>query len=202
MADDEDDDRYGEPRVSDGPDVPDPLIATWPQRADVVFVDTSTVLSAHRFPLLILARWRRLHIFWSPYVVAEVARVATREQAIQSVKRGSTRTELAADLEARRHVIDEAIEHHEAAWDSPAATAMARQYVSGRVPRLADRKDQAVLTAGLAVDAHYLLSTDRPSFGHLKRFESLVCWHPDTFLTAFFRRDREAYVAVCQEMEG
>lgn len=185
-----------------GPDVPDPLAATWPQRGDVVFVDTSAVLRAYRFPLLILARWHRLHIFWSPYVAAEVARVATREQMIQSIRGGrASQAQLEYDLEARRHVIDEAIERHEAAWDSPVATAMSQQYVRGRVPRLADRKDQAVLTASLAVDARYLLSTDQPSFKHLTRFGSVVCWHPDTFLTAFFRGDRAAYVAVCQELE-
>jgi hypothetical protein len=200
--DDNEDEDYGEPAVTDGPGLPDPQITAWPQRESVVFIDTSTLVRSFRFPLQVLADRGRLHIFWSAYVAAEVARVATREQVFESLKQQrASRAELTYDLEARRHVIDEAIEGLERSWDSPAAPAMARLYVRGTVPRLADRKDQAVLTAALAVGAQFLLSADRPSFDHLKRYGPLTCWHPDTFLTAYFQSDRAAYVTVCQELE-
>ena len=61
---------------------------------------------------------------------------------------------------------------------------------------LQDEKDWPVLAGAVATGCQYLLSLDQKSFPHGQGWRNVVFWHPDTFLTAFFQADAEAYVDV------
>lgn len=54
--------------------------------------------------------------------------------------------------------------------------------------------------AALAVGASFLLSLNQSDFPHGATHRSVVFWHPDTFLTAYFQSDQDAYVYVRDEL--
>ena len=201
LADGPEDQDYEPPRLAPGsPAIPDGVPR--PLRHNRVFVDTGTIYGTDcRLPLLLLAGIGFLHVGWSPYVASEVARVSTREQALESSKRGADLATLRGDLETRRHEIDRVIEDHEQWWSSPSPDEL-RVVYEGLAPNaVSDRKDMPVLAAALASGSTFLLSTNTRDFPHGRSHAQLVFWHPDTFLTAYFETDLDAYIFVAQELE-
>lgn len=198
------DDDFPAPQLREGsPAIPSGI--RQPTRGDTVFVDTSAIIGSDdsRLPLLLLSFGRQLDVCWSPYVAAEVARVATREQAFATVSRGAeTRTQLSTELEVRRHEIDRVIADHERRWRSPEPDAL--RYViaaHGSFP-ISDASDHPVLAAALAVDAPFLVTANSRDFPHGKSYAGVTFWYPDTFLTAYFLSHPDAYIFVRQEYEA
>ena len=109
------------PKLRDGsPPVPKDI--RQPTRGDRVFIDTSTMfVDDSRLPLLLLSFGGYLDVCWSPYVAGEVARVATRAQALATLATNpqDARHQLVKDLETRRDEIDRVISDHEQRWRSP-----------------------------------------------------------------------------------
>lgn len=197
----EDDAAYPPPELAEG-SPPIPQDARLPNRGDRVFVDTSTILTEDwRRPLLLLAGTNLLEVCWSPYVAAEVARVATREQALETLSRRGTNVglHLKADLETRRHEIDRVIADHERRWRSPDAAQLAAVYQAHRALPIDDPADEPVLAAAIAVNAAYLLTANTKHFAHGSSYAGVTFWHPDAFLTAYFRSDPDAYEFVRDE---
>ncbi len=70
---------------------------------------SSTMAADHDLPLLICAREEDRQVNWSPSVASELARVSTRETAIDAVRRGYLTTQIREPLEAVRQVIDQVV---------------------------------------------------------------------------------------------
>ena len=196
-----DDDRWGghsPPRLGSGsPEVPPHRPR--PRRNDVLFVDSNVIYGSDcRLPLLLLAGAGLLEVNWSPFVAAEVARVATREQAIATAAHESTA--LRDELERRRHEIDRVIADHERYWHSPSPTDLRATYATLPPNVVRDPKDVPVLAGALATRSSFLLTANTKDFPHAQSYQYVVFWHPDTFLTAYFEDDSESYVFVCEEM--
>lgn len=201
---DEGPEQYEPPRLApDSP--PAPAGRPRPLRGDRLFVDTGVIYGTDcRLPLLLLAGTGLLEVRWSPYVAAEVARVATREQAFETVRHDppDLPRKLAADLERRRHEIDRVVSDHERLWGSPPHDVL-REVSSALPPNvISDAKDIPILAGALACGATFLLSTNERHFPHGGSYESVVFWHPDTFLTTYFETDLEAYAFVAQELDA
>lgn len=195
------DDRWGgyePPKLAPG-SPPVPPNRPRPRRNDSLFVDSNVIYGTDcRLPLLLLAGAGLLQVHWSPYVAAEVARVSTREQAFAAV---STNVRaLGEDLERRRHEIDRVIADHERYWHSPSPTDLRATYATLPPNAVPDVKDIPVLAGALATRASFLLTTNEKDMPHGRMSENVVFWHPDTFLTAYFQDDSEAYVFVRDEM--
>lgn len=191
------------PQLRDGsPAIP--LGSRQPARGDTVFVDTSVIIGGDdsRLPLLLLAFAEQLDICWSPYVAAEVARVATREQALETLQRGGGLSEIRRDLETRRDAIDRVIADHERYWRAPAPDAIRAAIREHSPLPVVDSKDHPILAAALAVEASFLLTTNSTDFPHGASHAGVTYWHPDTFLTAFFMSHPLAYEFVREEYEA
>ena len=193
---------FGRPRLADG-SPPIPRDRVGPQRNAAVFVDTGSVLAAsYRLPLMVCSQLNALEVCWSPYVVAELARVATREYVRdaltgarkQGTERGEVSTFVASAMEAVRGTLDANIEQLEQLWITPRADALAS--LSNLGWHTQDPKDVPVFRAAVAVGAGYLLSRDHAAFPHGRLVGQLEFWHPDTFLTALFQADPELYIDV------
>ncbi len=172
-----------------------------PRRGARTFVDSGTVLStSYRLPLLVCAQRHYLAVAWSPYVAAEVARVATREWVKAAIKRAADQGSdeigrtVIDSMETVRSGIDKAVSALEQSWSCPSADAL--ELATGLISPLQDEKDWPVLAGAVAAGAQYLLSLDQRSFPHGRGWRNVVFWHPDTFLTTFFQVDAEAYVDV------
>lgn len=104
-------------------------------------------------------------------------------------------------MEAVRDEVDRVIAASEAAWLAPdpasLVTARASLATIGDLPD--DLKDHPVLSGAMALSCSFLLSTDRRSFAHGRAFGPVVCWHPDTFLTEYFKADLEMYKTAVEE---
>lgn len=199
----EDNSSYPPPKLRDGsPQIPTGI--RQPARGDTVFIDTSTMFTDDsRLPLLLLSFGEYLDVCWSPYVAGELARVATREQALATLA-GSPqdlRRELTADLKARRGEIDRVVSDHEQRWRSPDAATL-RAVMSGSLNfPVRDVDDHPILAGAIAVGAAFLLTYNGRHFPYGQSYEGVTCWHPDTFLTALFLTHPEAYAFVRQEYE-
>src|SRR6266542_2926145 len=195
------DDRWGgysPPRLTNG-SPPVPTGRPLPSRGDGVFVDSNVVYGTDcRLPLLLLAGADLLRVTWSPYVAAEIARVATREQALSVV--GGDMRALGDELERRRHEIDRVIGDHEQYWHSPGPADLAATYATLPASVIPDPNDIPILAGALAAHASFLLTTNKSDFPHGNAYRSVVFWHPDTVLTAYFENHPEAYVFVRDEM--
>jgi predicted nucleic acid-binding protein len=177
-----------------------------------VFVDTSAVLpTSDRLPLLICAQEDALDVYWSPFIAAEVARVATRRhveatlrQLREQLRVGETSGDVVRPvldaMENVRVAIDHVIAVHQRWWSSPDPHAVARLEADLAHEQLPDDNDRPVLACALAADCDVLLSRDREMFQHGHRFGRSVCWHPDTFLTALFQGDRQLYDLVRMQL--
>ena len=101
----DDDSSYPPPKLRDGsPQIPTGV--RQPAKGDTVFVDTSAMfVDDSRLPLLLLSFGGYLDVCWSPYVDGEVARVATREQAVATLTRAPQNLprQLTADLGEQPH---------------------------------------------------------------------------------------------------
>lgn len=97
-------------------------------------------------------------------------------------------------MDTIRERIDFAISALERSWYCPSADVL--QDVMNQASPLQDEKDWPVLAGAVAAGCQYLLSLDQKSFPHGQGWRNVVFWHPDTFLTAFFQADAEAYVDV------
>lgn len=110
---------------------------------------------------------------WSPYVAAELARVATREYATDALARDGRRHPVDVAQEAManvRPVIDSAVQAFERRWRSPSPGDHAA--IIERLPRDAvDPHDVPVLAGALACRAGYLLSRDKAMFPHGGTFQ-------------------------------
>src|SRR5258706_6596210 len=189
---------YGPQRLSAGsPPIPDSRQR--PRRNDGVFIDSNVVYGTDcRLPLLLLAGADLLQVYWSPYVAAEVARVSTREQAF-AVASNDVRV-LKDELERRRREIDRVIADHERHWLSPSPVALRAIYSTLPPNAVPDPNDVPILAGALATRASFLLTTNNKDFPHGRAYQNVAFWHPDTFLTAYFEQDPEAYVFVRDEM--
>lgn len=189
---------YGPPELSAN-SPPAPPGRPRPLSNDRVFVDSNVIYGTDcRLPLLLLAGSDLLIVHWSPYVAAEIARVATREQAL-AVVRGNPAM-LGQELETRRREIDRVIADHERHWHSPSPTdlrAVHRLLPPNAVP---DPNDLPILAGAIATKAAFLLTTNNKDFPHGQEYQGVVFWHPDTFLTAYFEDAPEAYIFVRDEM--
>ncbi|HEY9288100.1 MAG TPA: hypothetical protein VIT43_08780 [Candidatus Dormibacteraeota bacterium] len=101
-------------------------------------------------------------------------------------------------METVRERIDAAVSALEQSWSCPVPDAL-RAALELPSP-LDDEKDWPVLAAARAVGVQYLLSLDQRSFPHGANWRGMVFWHPDTFLTAFFLADPDAYVDVALDL--
>jgi hypothetical protein len=173
-----------------------------------VFVDTSAALhSGYRLPLMICAQLQALTIYWSSYVVAELARVATRAHVRTTVTKTMTQNTAFKDvlpqiddaMEAVRGTIDATVEQLEQLWASPSPDAMV-SLSDEMLWSPSDLKDRPVFRAAIATKASYLLSTDGTAFPHGRVLEGLAFWHPDTFLTALFESEPELYRDVLLDL--
>lgn len=195
------DDRWGgydRPKLASG-SPPIPPDRPRPRRNDGVFIDSNVVYGTDcRLPLLLLAGAALLQVHWSPYVAAEVARVSTREQALAAAST-DIRT-LGEELERRRHEIDRVISDHERYWHSPSPTDFRAAYATLPPNTAPDLNDIPVLAGALATRASFVLTTNQKDMPHGRVYENVVFWYPDTFLTAYFEEDPEAYVFVRDEM--
>ena len=202
QAEDDDPD-YPPPQLRDGsPQIPTGL--RQPASGDTVFIDTSAMfVDDSRLPLLLLSFGGYLDVCWSPYVAGEVARVATREQAIATLKRGPQNVlrQLSEDLESRRHEIDRVITEHEQRWRSPDPPGLRTVLLENRSLPVQDPDDHPILAAAIAVGAPFLLTGNSRHFPYGRSYEGVTFWNPDTFLTAFFLAHPEAYLFVRQEYE-
>jgi len=191
-------DGYGPPRLSAG----SPAVPTGrarPLRSDRVFVDSNVIYGTDcRLPLLLLAAADLLHVHWSPYVAAEIARVATREQALTVVS--ANPAALTDELERRRREIDRVIGDHERHWHSPAPAELRAAYATLPPDAVPDPDDLPILSGAIATRSSFLVTTNTRDFPHGRVYQTVVFWHPDTFLTAYFEDDPEAYVLVRDEM--
>ena len=191
---------YGPPKLSAG-SPPAPTGRTRPLRNDRVFVDSNVIYGTDcRLPLLLLAGSGLLTVHWSPYVAAEIARVATREQALAVVRTNPAL--LGQELEARRREIDRVVADHERHWHSPSPTALRAVHREIPPDAVSDPNDLPILASALATDAAFLLTTNEHHFPHGQAYQGVVFWHPDTFLTAYFEDAPEAYIFVRDEMPG
>ena len=199
----DDDSSYPPPKLRDGsPQIPTGV--RQPAKGDIVFVDTSAMfVDDSRLPLLLLSFGGYLDVCWSPYVDGEVARVATREQAVATLTRAPQNLprQLTADLESRRHEIDRVIAEHEQRWRSPDPASLRSVLVETPNLPVADPNDHPILAAAVAVGAPFLLSGNSRHFPYGQSYEGVTFWNPDTFLTAFFLIHPEAYVFVRQEYD-
>src|SRR6266511_4609834 len=128
--------------------------ASQPASGDTVFIDTSAMfVDDSRRPLLLLSFGGYLDVCWSPYVAGEVARVATREQAVTTSTRAPQNLprQLTADLESRRHEIDRVIADHEQRWRSPDPAGLRSVLVENPNLPVADPNDHPILAAAMAV---------------------------------------------------
>ena len=75
----------------------------------------------------------------------------------------------------------------------------AHEAVSSMSALPTDLKDHPVILGAIASGCSVLVSTDAGSFGHGHRYGDIVCWHPDTFLTEYFKMDRDLYELVVEE---
>lgn len=199
----DDDSSYPPPQLRDGfPQIPTGV--RQPASGDTVFVDTSAMfIDDSRLPLLLLSFGGYLDVCWSPYVAGEVARVATREQAVATLTRGPQNLprQLTDDLESRRHEIDRVIAEHERRWRSPDPAGLRTVFIENPNLPVQDPNDHPILAAAMAVGAPFLLTGNSRHFPYGHSYEGVTFWNPDTFLTAFFLTHPEAYVFVRQEYE-
>lgn len=179
----------GSPQVPGG--VPPPL------PGDRVFVDTNVMFhESYRLPLAICAVQQFLYVSWSPYVAAEVARVATRNYAEKQLALDPSRADV---IQAIASVRDEIDHVNERQWHSPDPEALTQVRPRADRAPLKDVKDRPVLAGALATGSTFLLSLDS-GFAHGEQFEDVVFWHPDTFLYAFFITNADHYAVVREEM--
>lgn len=171
-----------------------------PRRDDRLFVDTNVIYGTDcRLPLLLLGAVGLLAVHWSPYVAAEVARVATREQALATAR--SDADTIGPELQRRRHEIDRVIRDHEIYWASPLPAALRDAYELIPPGTVDDEKDVPILAAAMATQSTFLLSTNERDFPNGGAYQHVAFWHPDTFLTAYFEDHPDAYVFVREEMQ-
>lgn len=165
-----------------------------------MFVDTNVVLNEwYRLPLVICAVQGLLHVSWSPYVAAEVARVATRVYAEAQLASSPTRDEVMAAIGRVRDEIDHAVGLQESIWHSPEPDALQAARAAAGFAPLADERDRPVLAGAMATNSTFLLSLDS-GFRHGDSFRGVAYWHPDTYLFALFNTDQDLYTVVCEEM--
>lgn len=154
--------------------------------------------TADRAALQVCAEMGDLIVWWSPYVAAEIARVATRAHVVYALGQPvSARSAEAAaiEMESVRTTIDAAIHALEQCWSVPTPAAMqnAAAHVSEAVP---DATDSPVLAGAIATGARFLLSRDEAAFPHGGGYGRLAFWHPDTFLTTLFLSEDAVYARV------
>ncbi len=166
----------------------------------MVFVDTTCLFDRSiRLPLIVCAQLEALTVAWSPYVAAELGRVATRNyvrSALAAPPQGPLPDTIEHAMESVRTTIDAVVAQLEQVWSSPAPGVL-RRLPGGATWRSAiqDREDLPILCGALATSAKYLLSHDR-HFSHGQAVNGVEFWHPDTFLTALFELDEDLYVDV------
>jgi hypothetical protein len=170
-----------------------------------VFVDTSAAFERnYRQPLIILARLELLRVHWSPYVAGEIARVATREAALFTVRRltagQAAEPRVTEAIQEVRRNIDSVVALLERSWSSPLPERLRDSMVMIADVPVPDENDRPILAGASAVDAAFLLSKDKETFPHGGTFDKLAFWHPDTFLTALFEDNPDAYATVIDEL--
>lgn len=185
------------PRLEPG--APAPLLdVPQPEVGSRVFVDTSATFT-HQAPLVASARLGILHVYWTPYVAAEIARVATRQFAMQELREAfaaNPRLRVQEAIQKVRHQLDDAIAAFERSWTVPSPEAIRGADGLFTDKPLPDEKDRSILVGAAAAECTFLLSRDKRSFPHGQRFGGIVCWHPDTFLTVLFQSQPDAYYEV------
>ena len=162
--------------------------------------DTNVLLTPeYRRPLLASAIAGDLAVFWSPAIEREYAKVISRETTLATIRRMPPDQPRAAVVLTLRRMFDTTaatldaqlayLERHlRSAVDPDLLDPMSLLAVS-------DAADRPVLAAALAAQAPYLLSLDARHFPHGAVFTGVRCWHPDTFLTAFFQQAKH-YLAL------
>ena len=151
-----------------------------------------------RAALQVCAETGDLMVSWSPYVAAEVARVATRAHVASALGEPGADPPLAVALAAMEGVrprVDAAVHALELCWSvpSPAAMLEAASHPHGVFPDVAD---VPILTGAIAAGASFLLTHDQTAFPHGRGHERLAFWHPDTFLTTLFLSEPAVYARV------
>lgn len=193
------------PRLEPGTPEP-PEGSPWPEVGARVFVDTNC---AHRRDfyrvLLICAQQGFLDVCWSPWVAAELARIACRRR-IEKQPPSAGRWELRDALEEARREVNLAVGEMERWWRVPGASEI--RACAEQPDQPDDPDDRPVLAAARAAAVGYLLSEDSRSFGHGRSYAcgghpsgQLECWHPDTFLTTLFTSHHFVYQVVWEEYQ-
>jgi hypothetical protein len=169
-------------------------------------MDTSAAFERnYRLPLIVCARLGFLTVYWSPYVAGEIARVATREAALATLRRLTAGQNAVARvseaLQDVRRTIDGVLGLLERSWSCPQPDRLAQSSGAVAGTAIADENDRPVLAAALATDASFLLSKDKDSFPHGGRQGEIAFWHPDTFLTTLFDDYPNEYNDVLEELQ-
>jgi len=176
-----------------------------PRLGDSVFVDTSAAFERnYRLPLIVCARLEFLSVCWSPYVAGEIARVATREAALTTLRHLTAGQNEAARvseaLQEVRRTVDGVLALLERSWSCPQPDRLRQSSSALAGTALADANDRPVLAAAIATETTFLLSRDRESFPHGGNSGEIAFWHPDTFLTALFEDNPNEYQDVLEEL--
>ncbi len=183
-----------------------------PSRGARVFVDTNVLFfTSDTLALLALAQQGLLEVCWSPYVAAELSRTTGQRylnearwlEEVEDIAPEGVKSSLVtgrlwvlARLERLGKPIYDAVSVFERYWESPDPEQV--RVVSDRLAAedLPDALDREILVGALALKCDVLISRDQPMFPHGGEMHGVQLWHPDTFLTAFFQGDAQAYDQV------
>jgi predicted nucleic acid-binding protein len=162
-----------------------------------VFIDTSVYFqTTYRRVLAACVLAGDLVVFWSPEIRAEIARVTERLTSAAIERRDRHRP-----ADEREPAIRLALARVQRDLDAQIA-AMAPYFESisksvsadaSDVGGVADPDDRLHILAARAAGALYFLTLDDRHLPHGAVFAGVQCWHPDTFLTLFFRQNPDAY---------
>lgn len=162
-----------------------------------VAVDTNVVFHGEYCqPLAVSAELGDLEVYWSPMIQREIAKVTYREHVLAALRASSRRRLDSAP--ALRQLFDAvAVALDGQMTDLERTFRFAPTDVAvdeATLLAVADTADRPILRAALAAGASYLLSLDEHHFPHGTIVAGVRCWHPDTFLTLFYRQNPGAYV--------
>ena len=119
-----------------------------------------------------------------------MARMSPRDQ-ISFARAWSVRT-----LTEIGERIYNAVAVFEQLWETPPHRVVATVSQRLAAEDVADPRDREILVGAIAAECRALLSRDQAMFPNGAVLHGLEVWHPDTFLTAFFQGDRDAYQTV------
>jgi hypothetical protein len=170
-----------------------------------VFVDTSVYFhKSYQLALAASVLAGDLAVFWSDEIQAEISRVVERAAATAEERRvaylpdNERAAGVAVALARIRLRINSGIELLRRYFDvAPAIPVDA----AAELTDVVDADDRLHVLAARAAEALYLLTLDGRYLPHGAVFVGVQCWHPDTFLTLFYRQNPDAYLRARQSIE-